>query len=91
MNYILELELKHKNNITDGAINDICKGVRREKEDTPTGYRLMADNMNDMGSMYIRTMASLIIRGYLKKGVYISPDDGVSDCTDSLLCDPEAM
>ena len=51
----------------------------------------MADNMNDMGSMYIRTMASLIIRGYLKKGVYISPDDGVSDCTDSLLCDPEAM
>ena len=48
----------------------------------------MADNMNDMGTMYVRTMASLIIRAYLEKAVYTDPEDGMSDCTDDMLCEP---
>ena len=88
MKYILDLKLKSKSHITESAVNEIYKGVSHQKENTADGYRLIADNMNDMGTMYVRTMASLIIRAYLEKAVYTDPEDGMSDCTDDMLCEP---
>lgn len=89
MKYVLEIELKHKTAITDEAIDEICDGVSHKKESFDKGYRLMADNMDDMGTMYVRTMASLVIRIFLKKAIYTDPEDGASDCTEDLLCNPE--